>query len=250
MSADAQRLQWRRGLAHCTRSLLSLPLGLSACALSACRFCLAVCLRARCLLAACSSRCQDSSPHEGVNFSNFLPAARANSFRAPRRGSSTPAPAGGPRARGFLPRPAAAALGLPHLRRPAPRSLRVRKTSRPGTVRDFRLLRRLDSDTPTGFTAYRVRVIKKYLATKNPFPIQNDRLSAVPPLADAMWSSSPAPETIASSDSRPVTISSERTPSQAQSSQPAVTISSTDESRTIEVPVACPVVDLTAGVGN
>ena len=157
------------------------------------------------------------------------------------------APAGGPRARGFLPRPAAAALGLPHLRRPAPRSLRVRKTSRPGTVRDFRLLRRLDSDTPTGFTAYRVRVIKKYLATKNPFPIQNDRLSAVPPLADAMWSSSPAPETIASSDSRPVTISSDQTPSQAQSSQPAVTISSTDESRTVEIPVACPVVDLTAG---
>ena len=110
-----------------------------------------------------------------LTFQTFQPAARANFFRAPRRGSSTPAPAGGPRARGFPPRPAAAALGLPHLRRPAPRSLRVRKTSRPGTVRDFRLLRRLDSDTPTGFTAYRVRVIKKYLATKNPFPIQNDK---------------------------------------------------------------------------
>ena len=117
-------------------------------------------------------------------------------------------------------------------------------------MRDFRFCRRLDSSdppAPTGFTVYRVRVIKEYFATKNPFPIQNDRLSAVPPLADAMWSSSPAPETIASSDSRPVTISSDQTPSQAQSSQPAVTISSTDESRTVEIPVACPVVDLTAG---
>ena len=82
---------------------------------------------------------------------------------------------------------------------------------------------------------------------KNPFPITNDRLSAVPPLADPMWSSSRALETFAFSDSRPVSITSDQTPFHAQSSQPAVTISSTDESRTVEVPVACAVVELIAG---
>jgi hypothetical protein len=50
-----------------------------------------------------------------------------------------------------------------------------------------------------------------------------------------------------SSESRPVTISSEQTQSRAQSSQPAVTVSSTEESPTVEFPVACPVIDLAAG---
>ena len=68
----------RSARVRCSRFLWGCPL-----ALSACRFCLAVCLRARCLLAACSLRCQDSSPHEGVNFQTFRPAARANSS-APR----------------------------------------------------------------------------------------------------------------------------------------------------------------------
>ena len=46
-------------------------------------------------------------------------------------------------------------------------------------MRDFRLCRRLDSSeppAPTGFTVYRVRLIKKYFATKNPFPILSDTL--------------------------------------------------------------------------
>ena len=64
-----------------------------------------------------------------------------------------------------------------------------------------------------------------------------------------MWSSSSVPETVASSESkhsRPVIIASEQTPFLAQSTQPVI-ISSIDEPRTVEVPVACPVIDLAAG---
>ena len=60
----------------------------------------------------------------------------------------------------------------------------------------------VDPPAPTGSISYRVRVFKKYTAFKNSFPITNDRLSAVPPGADAMWSSSSVPETVASSESR------------------------------------------------
>ena len=93
---------WRRGLALRTRSLLSLPLGLSACVLCL-SLLLGSCLRARCLLAACSLRCQDSSPHEGVTFKPFsLPRARTPPRPAawlkltvsPRRGRGRPAPLG------------------------------------------------------------------------------------------------------------------------------------------------------------
>ena len=93
---------WRRGLALRTRSLLSLPLGLSACVLCL-SLLLGSCLRARCLLAACSLRCQDSSPHEGVTFKPFsLPRARTPPRPAAwlkltvssRRGRGRPAPLG------------------------------------------------------------------------------------------------------------------------------------------------------------
>ena len=93
---------WRRGLALRTRSLLSLPLGLFACVLCL-SLLLGSCLRARCLLAACSLRCQDSSPHEGVTFKPFsLPRARTPPRPAawlkltvsPRRGRGRPAPLG------------------------------------------------------------------------------------------------------------------------------------------------------------
>ena len=88
----------RSARVRCSRFLWGCPL-----ALSACRFCLAVCLRARCLLAACSLRCQDSSPHEGVTFKPFsLPRARTPPRPAawlkltvsPRRGRGRPAPLG------------------------------------------------------------------------------------------------------------------------------------------------------------
>ena len=69
----------RSARVRCSRFLWGCPL-----ALSACRFCLAVCLRARCLLAACSLRCQDSSPHEGVNFSKPFSLPRARTPTAPR----------------------------------------------------------------------------------------------------------------------------------------------------------------------
>jgi len=88
----------RSARVRCSRFLWGCPL-----AFSACRFCLAVCLRARCLLAACSLRCQDSSPHEGVTFKPFsLPRARTPPRPAawlkltvsPRRGRGRPAPLG------------------------------------------------------------------------------------------------------------------------------------------------------------
>ena len=94
---------WRRGLALRTRSLLSLPLGLFACVLCLSLLLLGSCLRARCLLAACSLRCQDSSPHEGVTFKPFsLPRARTPPRPAAwlkltvssRRGRGRPAPLG------------------------------------------------------------------------------------------------------------------------------------------------------------
>ena len=94
---------WRRGLALRTRPLLSLTLGLFACVLCLSLLLLGSCLRARCLLAACSLRCQDSSPHEGVTFKPFsLPRARTPPRPAawlkltvsPRRGRGRPAPLG------------------------------------------------------------------------------------------------------------------------------------------------------------
>ena len=135
LNTVAHSLQWRRVLAHSTRSLLSLPLGLSACALC-CRFCLAVCLRARCLLAASSLRCQDSSPHEGVNFSSFRAAtgvaqagSTARPWEPPRRRASARRPPEAPRLRAAASRPDE----RPRARRPASQTERDRRPA--GTER-------------------------------------------------------------------------------------------------------------------